>query len=171
MLGRIDDSYRYYAKANQTFRMLHDTFGTAYSYCGLANATRMQGDFKGSLKCFNKAKTHYKKIGDKVSFAYTLWGEGTAFKMLSRLPEARRDFLYAQQLFKETRDERGLSYCELSLGELEFLKGGRAKAMLLFKKALKRARRFSFAVEIKYANRLLQALKSKSWERFPFNLP
>lgn len=169
VLGRIDDSYRYYSKANEIFRGLKDTFGIAYSYCGIANALRMKNDFQGSLKYFKKAKAHYKKIGDKVSFAYTLWGEGTAFKMMNRFSGAKKDFLYAQKLFKETKDERGLSYCELSMGELEFLKGRRTATMPLFKKALKRARAFSFGVEIRHANRLINALKSE--KGFPFNLP
>lgn len=169
ILGRIDDSYKYYSKANTTFRRLKDTFGIAYSYCGLANATRMKGGFKGSLVYFKKAKAHYKKIGDKVSFAYTLWGEGTAFKMMNNLKDAKDDFLVAQKLFKETKDERGISYCELSLGELEFLKGKSRNASVLFKKALKRAKGFSFGIEIKHANRLIKALKAG--KGFPFNLP
>jgi len=129
----------------------------------------MKGDFKGSLLYFKKAKQHYKKIGDKVSFAYTLWGEGTAFKMMNKLEDAKKDFLDAQKLFKETIDERGLSYCELSLGELEFLKGRFVNASALLKKALKRAKGFSFGIEIKHANRLIKALKTG--KGFPFNLP
>jgi tetratricopeptide (TPR) repeat protein len=129
----------------------------------------MKDDFKGSLQYFKKAKAHYKKIGDKVSFAYTLWGEGTAFKMMNKLEDAKKDFLDAQKLFKETIDERGLAYCELSLGELEFLKGRLKDASKLFNEALKRAKRFSFGVEIKYAKRLLKALKTG--KGFPFNLP
>jgi len=169
ILGRIDDSYRYYSNANEIFRDLKDTFGIAYSYCGLANATRMKGDFKGSLKYFKKAKLYYKKIGDKVSFAYTLWGEGTAFKMMKNLKDAKDDFWAAQKLFKETKDERGIAYCELSLGELEFLNGRRQNASALFKEALKKARVFSFGVEVKYAEILIHALKTA--KDFPFNLP
>ena len=126
-------------------------------------------EYRRKTKRDKKAKAHYKKIGDKVSFAYTLWGEGTAFKMMGMLPEAKKDFSDARKLFKETRDERRLSYCELSFGELEFLKGRRSGAKILFQKALKRAKSFFFGVEMKYAGRLIQALKRG--KGFPFNLP
>ena len=75
----------------------------------------------------------------------------------------------AQKFFKETIDERGLSYCELSLGELEFLKGRRGNARILFKRALKRASVFSFGVEVKHVRRLINAVKTG--KGFPFNLP
>lgn len=167
--GRFDDSYRFYSKANRIFIRLKDTFGIAYSYCGIANARRMKGDFKDSLKYFKEAKSYYKKIGDRVSFAYTLWGEGTALKMMGNLRNAELDFRKAQKLFKLTEDERGLSYCGLSMAELNFLRGKPHRAIPLFKAALKRAKRFSFGVEIKYAKRFLHA--AREGRGFPINLP
>ena len=90
-------------------------------------------------------------------------------KMMGDFKNAKGDFIKAQKLFNETKDERGLSYCELSIGELEFLNGRTKNASVLFEKALKRAKGFSFGVEIKYANRLIKA--AKSGKGFPFNLP
>ena len=52
---------------------------------------------------------------------------------------------------------------------MEFLKGRFVNASALLKKALKRAKGFSFGIEIKHANRLIKALKTG--KGFPFNLP
>lgn len=168
VLGRHKDSRKYYAEANRRFMELRDTFGVAYSYCGIANSMRMMGDFKGSLAFFKKAKVNYRKIGDKVSYAYTLWGEGTALQVLGRDEEALKDFKEAAALFKETKDRRGLIYCALSTGELDFKKD-RKKGVLAFKAALKKAASLGLGVESRYAKELLRAAKD-SPESIPLNL-
>jgi tetratricopeptide (TPR) repeat protein len=168
VMGKHKDSNKYYTQANSLFRELKDTFGVAYSYCGIANSMRMMGDFKGSLKFFKKAKDNYKKIGDKVSYAYTLWGEGTALQVLGRDTEALKDFQEAAALFKETRDRRGLIYCALSVGELDFKKD-RKKGVRAFSSALKKAEKLGLGVESRYARELLMAAQ-KSPESIPLNL-
>jgi hypothetical protein len=46
-------------------RDLRDKFGIAYSYCGLANASRMFLDFDLAEKYFDLATKNYEKIGDR----------------------------------------------------------------------------------------------------------
>ncbi|CAG1065641.1 hypothetical protein BAC1_01227 [uncultured bacterium] len=168
VLGKHKDSNRYYTQANGLFRETKDLFGVAYSYCGIANSMRMMGDFKGSLKFFKKAKDNYKKIGDKVSYAYTLWGEGTALQLIGRDAEAQKDFKAAEALFMETRDRRGLIYCALSTGELDFKKD-RKKGVKAFGSALKKAEKLGLGVESRYARELLAAAQ-KAPETLPLNL-
>jgi tetratricopeptide (TPR) repeat protein len=168
VMGNHKDSNKYYTQANILFRELKDTFGVAYSYCGIANSMRMTGDFKGSLKFFKKAKDNYRKIGDKVSYAYTLWGEGTALHILGRDTEALNDFQEAAILFKETRDRRGLIYCALSIGEIDFRRD-RKKGVRAFSSALKKAEKLGLGVESRYARELLSAAQ-KAPESIPLNL-
>ncbi len=168
VLGRYGDSKRYYTEANRLFTRLKDTFGVAYSYCGIANSMRMTGDYKGSLRFFGKAKTNYRKIGDKVSYAYTLWGEGTALQMLGKDKEALKDFKEAQRLFKETSDRRGLIYCTLSMGEIDFRRDAK-KGIKSFSSALKKAQALGLGVEASYAKRLLEAAR-KDPGKIPLNL-
>ncbi|MBE7415888.1 MAG: tetratricopeptide repeat protein [Deltaproteobacteria bacterium] len=154
MAGDFKASFRYYGEANALFRALKDTFGVAYSYCGIANSMRMNGDFRGSLRFFTKARENYKRIGDKVSYAYTLWGEGTALQMLGRNREALKDFEEARSLFRETKDRRGLIYCLISIGELDFKKDPK-KGMRAFSTASE-ARSPQPQVEARYAKSLIR---------------
>ena len=123
----IRDSYResldHYSRANQLLGEVDDTFGRAYSFCGMGNANRMMGYLPRALDYFARATELYSEIGDKVSYAWTLWGEGTALKMIRRLQEAEERFRRAQGLFSETGDGRGTIYCLLSLGEIRQLEG------------------------------------------------
>ncbi|CUS85848.1 hypothetical protein JGI13_01242, partial [Candidatus Kryptonium thompsonii] len=54
----------------------------AYSYCGIANANRMMENFEKAERYFALATKNYEDIGDKISYAYTLWGEGTLAKVV-----------------------------------------------------------------------------------------
>ena len=129
---------------------------------------RMQGDFKGSLGYFKKARTNYKKIGDKVSYAYTLWGEGSAFLMLGRSEDALKDFKEAKALFRQTKDKRGLVYCQLTIGQIEFARN-EAKGVKTLAEAYTRARDLKLAVEARYAKTLLAAAE-KDPSALPMNL-
>ena len=46
MAGLFGDSFKYYIAANKLFSELNDTFGVAYSYCGIGNALRMKADYQ-----------------------------------------------------------------------------------------------------------------------------
>jgi hypothetical protein len=48
----------------------------------------MNDDYKNALNFFRKAGVLYKKIGDRVSYAYTLWSMGTTYKMLGEFENA-----------------------------------------------------------------------------------
>ena len=65
----------------------NDTFGIAYSYCGTGNTYRMNGDHSTALQYFKKAEKIYATIGDKVSYAYTVWSMGVSLKMLGGLKQ------------------------------------------------------------------------------------
>jgi hypothetical protein len=79
-MGRFDDTQRFYQSANALFEKEGDVYGRAYSYCGLGNAARMRQDFDAAMKLFAKAEKFYAGIGDKASFAYTVWSMATVPK-------------------------------------------------------------------------------------------
>jgi tetratricopeptide (TPR) repeat protein len=163
---------------------LCDTFGTAYSHCGIGNAYRMLGDYRKALASFSRASTLYKKIGDRVSYSYTLWSIGTTHKMLHEYASADNVFKEAQVLFKKTKDPRGLIYCQLGFGEIALLKGNNATALRKFKASLSQARRYGFRVEACHAAMLLSYAYGKKnmvcynslgmkldFNEAPFNIP
>jgi tetratricopeptide (TPR) repeat protein len=82
----------------------------------------MAGRFKSALPFYRKAERLYGRIGDRVSYAYTLWSLGTTYKMLGRYTEATRSFQKADLLFHATGDTRGRIYTLLGFAEIEFLK-------------------------------------------------
>jgi tetratricopeptide (TPR) repeat protein len=124
MLGRYSESGQYYREANRRMRQRRDTFGIAYSYCGLGNVERMAGRFQKALPFYKKAEKLYGTIGDRVSYAYTLWSLGTTYKMLGHNPNALSAFQKADQLFIKTGDTRGRIYTLLGFTEVEWIKAG-----------------------------------------------
>jgi tetratricopeptide (TPR) repeat protein len=137
MMGQYDLSGRYYREANRRMRRRKDTFGIAYSYCGLGNVERMAGRFKKALPFYKKAEKLYGSIGDRVSYAYTLWSLGTTYKMLGRHPQAIAAFNQADALFKTTGDSRGRIYALLGHAEVEFIKGNSTNGVKWWGKAKK----------------------------------
>lgn len=162
--GLVSDSLKYYTDANILFSRIKDRFGTAYSYCGIGNACRMMGDYKSSLMNFSKASNLYKKIGDKVSYSYTLWSIGTTYKMTRNFHKARDNFQNAMLLFKKTKDSRGIVYCRLGLGELDFLEGRKALARMHLDMAFQEAAEKGFAIEKCHAAMILSYIS----ENYPF---
>ena len=71
------------------------------------NALRMKDDYSGALLHFRKATTLYRKIGDIVSFSYTLWSLGKTYTMLGRLDKAAEYFKQAQGFSKRQKDPKG----------------------------------------------------------------
>jgi tetratricopeptide (TPR) repeat protein len=128
MLGRWAETARHYRAANRIHRIRRDTFGTAYSFCGLGNVERMAGRWDDALLYFRRAEKLYKTIGDKVSYAYTLWSIGTALKMKGDFGNAKTYFSKADVLFRQTGDTRGRAYAFLGFAELKWLAGGKGEA-------------------------------------------
>ena len=155
--------------ANRMFQKLEDRFGLAYSYCGLGNVRRMNGDYKNALLYFKKAGVLYKKIGDRVSYAYTLWSVGVTHIMLGKIDRSYESFKESDRFFKQTKDPRGRIYCMLGAGEADYMSGKIKTAKAKFTKALDHADRYGFSLEKGYAKRLLKAFKSG--KGFPANLP
>jgi tetratricopeptide (TPR) repeat protein len=129
----------------------------------------MHGDYRAALSYFKNAEALYKKIGDRVSYAYTLWSVGTTFKMTGHMDRAVKSFKEAAAFFRQTKDPRGMIYCILGKGEVDYLCGRKKKGTDAFLKALKMTDEHGFRLEKKYARRLLRySLLDRG---FPVNLP
>ncbi|MBI4519879.1 MAG: tetratricopeptide repeat protein [Gemmatimonadetes bacterium] len=160
--GRYEDSLRFYTEANHRFgKELQDTFGLAYSHCGIANARRMVGDFATAHSHFSLARTLYSRIGDRASHAYTLWGQATAYKMQRRLDRAAVLFRQAGELFRATRDFRGRAYVALGLGELDLMAGRLKSARRRFEYARAWAQKHGYVLESLHARLHLALLRSR----------
>jgi tetratricopeptide (TPR) repeat protein len=118
---------------------------------------------------FKKAETIYNKIGDRVSYAYTLWSIGTTYKLIGKIDRAGKSFDESARFFKETKDPRGQIYCILGIGEIDYLRGKKKKGMNAFMKSQRLADKYKFGVEKKYAGQLLRAVNSG--KGIPANLP
>ena len=183
-MGRAARSMEHYTKANQVFRGLKDTFGTAYSHCGMGNALRMRGEHEEAREQFVRASQLYVRIGDTVSYAYTLWSLAKTHMMTGYSVLAYKYVKEARSLFKKTSDPRGIIYCKLSIAEMNSIKGNKARAKTLITEAVKEAKEWGFAVEGCHAlaaEKLLDGAGpvecyrklglSLSFKSFPMNIP
>ena len=93
----------------------------------------------------------YTRIGDKASFAYTVWALATVHKMLGDYKCSAEAFAHARALFRATRDHRGSIYCRLGRGELALLQGKEKTAHRAFARSLEQAQRFGYQVEACHA--------------------
>ena len=113
---------------------------------------------KNAFSYFSKATALYNKIGDKVSYAYTLWGLGTAYKMTGVHNKARDYFTEALRFFRKTKDPRGIIYCELGFSEISLLEGRKAAAKKYSSAALLGSKKNGFALEKCHAETLVSFL-------------
>jgi tetratricopeptide (TPR) repeat protein len=159
--GKFKESLNYYKQASETFKMLKDKFGTAYSHCGIGNAFRMLGNYSDALKHFKKAIALYEDIGDMVSYSYTLWSLATVHKMEMDFDNARLYIKKALKNFKNTKDSRGIIYCNLSLGEIDFIEGNKHIAEDRFLSAMDIAAKHNFKLEKCHSEALLNYIKGQ----------
>jgi hypothetical protein len=109
---------------------------------------------------------------------------GTTYKMLGDYRSASSYFKVSQDLFKKTKDPRGLIYCRLGLGEIALLEGRKNKAEKYFSEAVTNAKKYGFKVERCHAEMLFSSLSGEitsfcynklglklSFDTLPFNLP
>jgi len=122
----------------------------------------MLGDYKNAFSSFANASRLYRIIGDKVSYAYTLWGIGTAYKMTGFYQRARNHMMKAMQFFRETKDPRGILYCLLGLGEIAFLTGDATRAKKHLASARKALATLRFGVEECHAQTLNKIINRES---------
>lgn len=113
LLGKFEDSRKFYKRAQEIFLGKKDVFGIAYSYCGLGSAERMLGNFETSKEKYKKAISLYKKMGDFWDMAYSLWGysQSLFFSGNRRLAFEKNNL--AKKIFKKFSDPRGVFYCIL----------------------------------------------------------
>jgi len=128
----------------------------------------MVEEYETALAFFAKAKALYQRIGDQASYAYTLWGEGTAYKMLGWHEKALEDFKQAEAIFTKTYDSRGKVYTCLGKGELLLLTGKLPQAEQKFQQASQTAQRFRFRFEQVHALLLLKLLKEQRGRKVSF---
>lgn len=155
MAGMHEKSLEYYKQANKIFDALNDRFGRAYSYCGIGNAFRMIDDLDTAMRFFEKATELYEEFGDIVSHSYTLWSMANVFKVKMDFDMAKNYLSRAIKNFKKTKDMRGVAYCKLTQGEIEFLEGHQTKALRTFKSVLKITDSYDFVLERCHAKSLI----------------
>ncbi len=95
----------------------------------------MVGHFEEALEYFGKAAALYEDIGDEVSYAWTLWSWGTAFKVLGELGKRVRNSRLPRGSLRRPRDTRGMVYYLLSVAEVTFLEGKKDEALGFLKEA------------------------------------
>jgi tetratricopeptide (TPR) repeat protein len=117
----------------------------------------MAEDFERALGYFARATSLYREIGDRISYAYTRWGEGTTFKMVGKEEEALEAFQVAEAVFQATEDRRGMIYTLLGRGEIALLGGAVADAEGLLEQAVGIAAARPFQLELCHCH-LLQLL-------------
>ncbi|HXW69210.1 MAG TPA: tetratricopeptide repeat protein [Dissulfurispiraceae bacterium] len=167
--GKYSESLQYYRQANHMFGGLKDKFGTAYSHCGIGNAYRMQKRYGDAMRHFRKAAQLYEEIGDIVSYSYTLWSIATACKMKSDFTQARTFTSAALRNFKRTKDPRGVIYCDMLLGEMDFMRGRNAAADKRLRRALLGAGNYGFSLEQCHAKTLLALLPGSTGKTVPLS--
>lgn len=153
--GWNEKSLEHYKRANKIFLALNDKFGKAYSYCGIGNAYRMIDEYDAAMEYFKKATELYQEFGDIVSHSYTLWSIANVFKIKRDLDKGKIYLDKALKNFIKTRDMRGVAYCKLTHGEIEFMEGNHAKALKILKSALQITNSYNFALERCHAESLL----------------
>jgi hypothetical protein len=134
----------------------------------------MLDDIKEAEKNFKKAIKIYEEIGDIVSSSYTLWSMAMLEILKTyRSKKNKKDYTNAikyihkaEKNFKKCNDPRGLIYCILLRGMINYLKGKRSIGKKIFKKAYEKTKTFDFALEKKYAEKLLNGKKL-----IPYNIP
>lgn len=129
--GRAGDFARsldLYTLAARGAARRRDRYLCAYAACGRANALRMMGRLAAALPLFNEAERRYRGIGDRASYAYTLWARAM-LRATRRAPgdlaRAARDLAAARRLFTTTKDPRGLRHAARGAKALALARRGR----------------------------------------------
>jgi hypothetical protein len=125
----------------------------------------MLGRSRTALTHFAEARRLYADLQDRVSYAYTLWGEGTLYKVSRQLKRAGKVFAAAEKIFIETRDPRGCIYTRLGRGEILILQGKRRLARRLLERTGTTARRHGFRIEALHTDLLLALLDRREGKR------
>lgn len=149
MQGAVKRSLAYYLRAHHHALRTEDTFGIAYSACGIANAYRMLQLWEPAHHYFTLARLHYESIGERLSHAYTLWGQATAYLLQHHWEQSEELLTMAETLFRQTGDRRGLIYVTLTRLQQHFLRTGSLPERLRedFFHALRRSQRHGYRFE------------------------
>jgi tetratricopeptide (TPR) repeat protein len=125
----------------------------------MGNALRMRGRYEDALRHLRRAERIYLAIGDIVSYSYTLWSLGMVHLMEGRLRWAEYYVKKASVRFRKTKDIRGLIYCRLALGQVQYLRGDRRGARRELAKALHASLKNKFGLERCHSRSLLEYME------------
>jgi hypothetical protein len=89
--------------------------------------------------------------------------------MMGNFQKAHDNFTKANMLFKRTKDPRGIIYCSLGLGEVDFLEGRKANAMKRLMMAFHAAVKHGFTIEKCHAATLLSHINKNNPASPPFS--
>jgi tetratricopeptide (TPR) repeat protein len=128
----------------------------------------MAEDFERALGYFDRATSLYQQIGDRISYAYTRWGEGTTFKMVGKEEEALEAFQAAEAIFRATEDRRGMIYTLLGRGEIALLGGAVIEAEGLLGQAVGIAEARPFRLEQCHCHLLQLLFRQEAGEEVSF---
>lgn len=162
--GKYPESLKYYRQANKMFDSIGDKFGMAYSHCGIGNAYRMLCNYKNAMEHLDKAVNLYETMGDIVSYSYTLWSLASVYKVKEDFANVRLYLKKASKNFKKTKDPRGIIYCNMTLGETEFMEGKHSHAKRRFLSALSIAEKHNFRLEKCHCQMLLWGMRNQGSE-------
>jgi tetratricopeptide (TPR) repeat protein len=95
----------------------------AYCLAGIAETTRIQGNYKISIPQHRKVLRLFEKLQDYRGVVWAYEGIAQMKKNMCRLKEAHSLFDQARQIASETGDIRGLGYAFKGLGEVRGMLG------------------------------------------------
>lgn len=158
--GKVRESLASYRAAGRIFSRTRDAYGRAYSLCGTANALKALGRYRDALGLYRRSAAIYAKTRDFSSLAFVHKGIAGCLDSLAiagsdgkvapaDIKRSMRHFAVAGEMFRRSRDERGL----LSL-YLERL--GRDFDTRLYVKACRLSRRPAYRAEREYLEKLLK---------------
>ena len=130
-----------YEKAEKLFAKTQDIFGKAYTNCGMANGLRQAGFLDKAAKHYKRAALLYTAINDTVDLGFVKWGQSDVLKHQNKLPQALDVLLEAKKLFANSDEIRGQLLTEISLAQVIYALGDKAKADKIYFAAVERARK------------------------------
>ncbi|MEK7742014.1 MAG: hypothetical protein AAB273_00025, partial [Nitrospirota bacterium] len=115
------------------------------------------------------------------------WSLGKTYTMLGKLDKAMDYFKQSRGFFRKTKDPRGIIYCKLGIGEIEFLRGRISSALVNLNAAFRDSLSDGFSVENCHADALLSFVNKNNgksgnrcynklglklkFQSIPFNIP
>ena len=130
-----------YEKAEKLFAKTQDIFGKAYTNCGMANGLRQLGLLAKASKHYKRAALLYTAINDTVDLGFVKWGQADVLKRQNKLNQALTVLTEAKKLFANSDEIRGQLLTEISIAQVIYALGDKAKADRIYFAAVTRAQK------------------------------